>query len=747
MFESLTGEQTATKESNDICVAWDANALAYLAKGYSVIPLAAKQKGPKLPGWSTYCNILMKPEDAQAFYGRNHNIGLALGEASGVCAVDIDTDDEEWLKKIEKILPRSPVQKKGARGYTAFFKYNGLPSKSVKSEDGLAGIDFLSSGKQTVLPPSIHPNGNEYYWITKDSLLTYPKGMLPELSETVLDQLLALFRPRTKKVEPTPMKAYRDANIEIVEEALEYINPDHSYDTWIQVGLALQSQFPGKVGEDIFTQWSARGAKFDGVAECAKKYYSFRDPREITISTLFYLARQNGYVGRPDFSEEALKAKAKMGQSIIEKWTRPTSELRTREELMDIILQPVGFIAEVADWIKKVSQMKQDLFAVAAATSFVSLCYAHKLRGRTGVRTNNYIIAVGPSGSGKSLVCDNAQWLVSNAPMKLQSKLMGEMASSAGLIDELVARDGVAYAYLDEIGQFFRFTRQDNASQYTKAIGAVMTQLYSKADQSYTTQAYSSAAKRPTRTIDQPCFIIFGQSVPNRLYGSLTTADFKDGFFNRFTLIEINDKEVPVKNPDYLSTWDCFPRDIYNFWERFDAWTTNESMKVSSMDKAQGKVVTLKPVYTEGAEKMLDDCFEFYRVQIPQILDEKDLMREPLTRSYEQIEKYALTACEFVDDRPVVTERSVEWAKAFVDFHLVGLQAHIDNVADTSYMLDCITMKESLPVNKRLTKQQFAVLTRSININIRQKMMDDLVTQGVLVYEKEGNEVYVKRVI
>ena len=49
---------------NDICVAWDTLAMNYLAHGLSVIPLAPKQKGPKLAGWSAFCENQMDPEFA-----------------------------------------------------------------------------------------------------------------------------------------------------------------------------------------------------------------------------------------------------------------------------------------------------------------------------------------------------------------------------------------------------------------------------------------------------------------------------------------------------------------------------------------------------------------------------------------------------------------------------------------------------------------------------------------------------------
>lgn len=754
MFESLTGEQLPKQ---DKCTAWDDNALQYLAKGYSVVPLVPRQKGPKIQGWTRFCETLMTPGEAQAFCNKNNNIGLALGSASGVCAVDIDTDDPNIIKKIEKLIPNSPVKKRGAKGYTAFYKFNGAPSKSVKNIDGTAGVDFLSTGKQTVLPPSIHPSGMEYCWLTRQTLLTIDKNDLPELTGTALDQLLALFRPKTyieKKQAEIPQaeveRSYVETNIETAKTALAFIDPDQSYDTWIQVGLALEEGFGPVTGCELFVDWSSRGTKFDGIAECTRKFRSFHDPREITLATLFFLAKQNGYTGPDDFDLSAIKAKAEEGERILTVWAKTVTEkpdvsLGNRDELKKIITEPVGKIKMVYDWIRKVSVVQQDLFAVAAATSVISAFYAHKFRGHIRTYTNNYIICVGPSGCGKSAVCDNAQWLLSNGPTRLRARLMGEMASAPGMIDELVRKDGVAYSFIDEIGQFFRFAKGEGSSQYTQAIGTEMTKIYSKANTVYQTQAYSSAAKRPIREIDHPCFIVFGQSVPNRLYGSITSDDFKDGFFNRFTLIEVNEKERPVKNPDCAAPEDNPPTEIYEWWNWLDAWTLNEANKISPQNSNVGGVNILAVPYTEEAERLLDECFTYYSETLPNSLDQKDLFREPLTRAHEMLDKYALTACEFVNDRPIVTEKSVRWAKAFVDFHLIGLREHMLELGDTPYARDCIKMKNSVEVGKRYTKSEFYAATGGIHINVRQKMIDDLVTQGVLAYEKDESGTYVVR--
>lgn len=744
MFESLVGKQ----EEKEACVAWDANAFRYLAQGFSVVPLAPRQKGPKLSGWNRYCEELMDVDTAKLFIGKDNNIGLALGTASNLCAVDIDTDDETWLRKIEKILPTSPVKKRGAKGYTAFYKFNGLPSKSVKSEDGVAGIDFLSTGRQTVLPPSIHPNGKEYKWCGKYDLLTIDKDNIPELPISTVELLFGLFDKKEVKREIQAPKFYKDANVEETKKALEVLDADYSYDQWVQIGLALQDGFGDAVGFELFNEWSMKGTqgKYEGTDRCYKKYKSLQYPREITISTLFFLARQNGYVGQSDWDDDETSAQAIEGlNKAMDGWFGGADAMG-REEAMDIILHPVGFIKPVYEWIKKTSMYQQDLFAVAAATSFVSLCYAKKFRTFTNARTNNYLIAVGPAGSGKGKVCDQAQWLMVNAPEKIRNKLIGKMKSDAGLIDALVNRDGICYAYIDEIGHFLRNIKGDNVSQYSRNIGAEFLELYSRAQTAYTTGAYSNAAKRDVITIKEPCLVIFGQSVPGRLFEQLSSADFKDGFVPRFTILEVktNDR-IAIENPDYVMPEDCFPKEIYDFIAWLESWTTNDMAKVNFVGAmAQENSSVLKVPCTDDAKALLKSIQKDIENK-RRAITEEDLIDTSLGRAYEQIQKYSLCACEYVNDRPIVTVNSVKWAKALVDYHLMCVEDHCRDIADTSYARDRVRMTNSMPVGKKMTNRMFCTYTKDIQPNTRKQIMDDLIHQGILEWVTEGDKKYLIR--
>lgn len=171
----------------------------YKEKNLSVIPLAFGQKYPFMMEWERFCEELPTDHEIDFWeekYPKN-NIGLALGCASNIIAIDVDTDDPELLRKIELILPPSPIRKRGKKGYTSFYRFNEENSAGFKLKppgSRFPLVEMLSTGNQTVLPPSIHPDTKKpYEWLTIDTLLSFDLELLPELSgniRTRLEQLI-----------------------------------------------------------------------------------------------------------------------------------------------------------------------------------------------------------------------------------------------------------------------------------------------------------------------------------------------------------------------------------------------------------------------------------------------------------------------------------------------------------------------------------------------------------------------------
>jgi hypothetical protein len=93
------------------------------------------------------------------------------------------------------VLPFSDVKKRGAKGFSAI--YRGSPAILSKpfSVGSQRVVDLLCHGRQTVLPPTIHPSGMPYAWIGTDTLENTPVEALPELPDDTADRLAAALAP------------------------------------------------------------------------------------------------------------------------------------------------------------------------------------------------------------------------------------------------------------------------------------------------------------------------------------------------------------------------------------------------------------------------------------------------------------------------------------------------------------------------------------------------------------------------
>ncbi len=163
-----------------------------VANGYSPLPIKPSEKMPGayskgawylMRDWSRFCTRQPTEFELRLWKGwPDANVGLACGR--GLLAFDIDRDD--LVEPILAALPPILVAKRGRKGLTAFFAGDTDVIRSRGfSIDKLACMDLISEGKQTVIPPSIHPNtGEPYVWTTKRTLLDTRLDELPVIDES-----------------------------------------------------------------------------------------------------------------------------------------------------------------------------------------------------------------------------------------------------------------------------------------------------------------------------------------------------------------------------------------------------------------------------------------------------------------------------------------------------------------------------------------------------------------------------------
>lgn len=151
----------------------------YTAEGLVIHPLhtpSAKVKAPGkqpiLPGWpnrskATEAELKEWFENTSKGF-KDCNIGIVCGEKSDRTVIDLDR-----LVMVPVIFPeglpntRMSERIKG-RGHVHFKYCADLPSFKCDT----LGVEVLNNGNNAVLPPSIHPEGQQYHWKDPDAPVT-----------------------------------------------------------------------------------------------------------------------------------------------------------------------------------------------------------------------------------------------------------------------------------------------------------------------------------------------------------------------------------------------------------------------------------------------------------------------------------------------------------------------------------------------------------------------------------------------
>ena len=599
-------------------------------------------------------------------------VGVLLGGVSGIVALDYDEASPEQAVAITAALGPSPVMKRGARGFTAFYRHSGEASQ-VWRRDGSTIVELLSTGRQTVLPPSIHPTGIRYEWMTEATLLNTRAEVLPALPSDFAERVakvLGLPQPSTTSpnegVVAVPRRSDfigEEAPLELIEQALSVV-PSDDRDTWIRVGMALWSAYPGTDGMAAWSRWSAKSPKFD-LDEIPQAWRSFSKTRSLTLGTLFHIAREHGYSGPTRFYQEfditpLLEASEPLSQeghpdpsTEKKKAQRPaqgSSQPRLTMALPEaILLGAPGLVGDIARWVNDRSLYPHPALSLAAALAFVGCLKGHRVQTPTGLRTNLYVVGVAPSGAGKNFAIERISDLASRSG--LDSLLGGRPASHTGLVKSLADNGGRRLVIWDELGLALKELTNPNAAGYKTAILRVMMELFSKASGRYLGDEYANSDNRTPRVdITQPCLSVYGASTPERFFQSLSSDHAVDGFLARWLVFETGEYFPERRMGAGLSH---IPAELVEKCRDIQLWPVN--------DGSDGDILAIEPrvvPFSDEAAPLMDRAVERFDGLRRDEYYSGGSMSAFWGRAWEHAAKVALT----VSDGREVGEEAARWS-------------------------------------------------------------------------------------
>jgi hypothetical protein len=679
-------------------------ALAYASIGWHIFPCwwikdgqcacgNAQCKSPgkhpisRLAPWGQN-NATVEAETIRKWWAQYPEANIAVFlEKSNLCAIDIDPrngglDTIDQIEAKHGKLESDLLQFTGGGGeHRVFAKpLNGnLPGKLGP------GVDVKLNG-YIMLEPSNHSSGKQYAWEAssdpRDGIMASP---LPDwLRDLAMQHVTA---PPVQGPAEGRVLLITEAQKRELAEALKAI-PSDDRDTWLQVGMALQSTDDSQWAYDTWCQWSEDSPKFDPVDQLRVwRSIKAKGLDGITYRTIFDMAKRNGLTVRPLTpalaSEAILQVQEPAQRQMMEEQQRIVmpDEVPFPSEL----LQAPGVIGEFMQWMLACAQKPQPVLALTASLSLIATVLGQKVKTQTGLRTNLYLVGVGDTSAGK----DHGRKCIKVAleAAGLNKHVGGEeLASGQGLLGR-VAVEPVTIFQPDEFGLMLKSINSKGAGAHLQSIVTNLMKLFTSAGTVYHGTEYADQKNRPRVDIPYPCVNVHATTTPEPLFESFSGADIASGNLNRLLILFAPSGKWPMRFTEITPP----PAKLTD-------WLKAARMLIQpSTCSGMAPESPIRVPMNDEATKMFEDLYSW---QQDRELDAKETngLHYLWGRAWEHASKLALViACSKHTDpqellnlaeqgQIVVTGKDAEWAIAFVKFVMNRMEFEVaSRVSDNEF--------------------------------------------------------------
>ncbi len=138
-----------------------------------MIPISpVSKKPPKSFSWAEFQERLASPREIEQWWRDmpKAGVGIVTGKVSNLIVLDVDPSHGADPNHILKTYPTPIVALTGRGGGHFYYDYPAteeyVPNVVGKKDNEPTGYDLRADGGYVVAPPSLHPSGRRYEWIT-----------------------------------------------------------------------------------------------------------------------------------------------------------------------------------------------------------------------------------------------------------------------------------------------------------------------------------------------------------------------------------------------------------------------------------------------------------------------------------------------------------------------------------------------------------------------------------------------------
>ncbi len=269
-------------------------------------------------------------------------------------------------------------------------------------------------------------------------------------------------------------------------------------------------------------------------------------------------------------------------------------------------LEPDGFVGELIRYNLETAMYPLPELALAGSLSLLSTLCGQKIIDKAfGTRPNGYFCGLAPTGGGKEHARKINKEVLHNAGLE---DLEGEenFASSAS-IWSAVDENPVGLYQLDEFSALLATTHDAKKSPHLFKIVDTFLRLYSGSDSTVKADAY--ADRKKNKVAKYPNTVIYGTSVPQNFWESLTAANVTDGLLGRFMVFEVPETNNGYVDPQHNRKRYPLPDNIVRTAMAWRALTTHEG-NLASLDGSRPLEVEHTPEAFERADSHMRQVCE-----------------------------------------------------------------------------------------------------------------------------------------
>jgi hypothetical protein len=317
-------------------------ALDYVGRGWSINPLIAKDKIPLLNDgkkhahlknwdgtWFNYQNTLPNKGEINFWWKQwpDANVMIITGATSGIVVLDIDgPEGQETLAGFQDIygmIPKTPAVSTG-KGQHYYFRHPGFEIRNFARK--APGLDLRGDGGYVVAPPSIHPSGAVYKWLSGPDV---PLADMPEW-------LLGLIRGEGQKRPKYEAKVKPD-------EILAGVSEGGRNQALFQYAARLRAQGIGQTEAEILVHQAGANCnpplpekEIDTIINSVWSRYPAGEQRQ--VKPVADMTQLEGLADRKDdiLSPETIGALAVLKQDNTTEYARLKATLKGKVNLNDL---------------------------------------------------------------------------------------------------------------------------------------------------------------------------------------------------------------------------------------------------------------------------------------------------------------------------------------------------------------------------------------------------------------------------